>query len=38
MEKLYTVSKKKTWDWLWLRSSASYGKIQAYTKENLEKP
>ena len=29
MEKLYTVSKNKTWSWLWLRSSASYWKIQA---------
>ena len=28
MEKLYTVSKKKTWSWLWLRSSAPSCKIQ----------
>ena len=28
MEKLYIVSKEKTWSWLWLRSSASYCKIQ----------
>jgi len=28
MEKLYTVSKKKTWSWLWLRSWAPYWKIQ----------
>ena len=26
MEKLYTVSKNKTWGWLWLRSSAPYCK------------
>ena len=26
---LYTVSKNKTWSWLWLRSSAAYCKIQA---------
>ena len=29
MEKLYTVSKNTTWSWLWLRSSAPYGKMQA---------
>ena len=29
MEKLYTVSKHKTWSQLWLRSSAPYHKIQA---------
>ena len=29
MEKLYTVSKNKTWSWLWFRSSAPYCKIQA---------
>ena len=27
MEKLYTVSKNKTWSWLWLRSWAPYCKI-----------
>ena len=26
---LFTVSKNKTWSWLWLRSSFSFGKIQA---------
>ena len=29
MKKLYTISKNKTWSWLWLRSSAPYCKIQA---------
>ena len=29
MKKLFTVSKNKTWSWLWLRSSAPYCKIQA---------
>ena len=29
MEKLYSVSKNKTWSWLWLRSSTSYCQIQA---------
>ena len=29
MEKLYTVSKNRTWSFLWLRSSAPYCKIQA---------
>ena len=29
MEKLYTVSKNKTWSWLWLRSWTPYCKIQA---------
>ena len=29
MEKLYTVSKSKTWSWLWLRSLVPYYKIQA---------
>ena len=29
MEKLYTVSKNKTWNWLWLRSWTPYFKIQA---------
>ena len=28
MEKLYTVSKKKTWSWLWLRSWTPYCQIQ----------
>ena len=28
MEKLYTVSKNKTWNWLWLRSWMLYCKIQ----------
>ena len=28
MEKLYTVSKNKTWSWLWLRSRTPYYKIQ----------
>ena len=36
MEKLYTVGKNKIWSWLWLRSSASHRKIQAYTKESGE--
>ena len=27
MEKLYTLSKNKTWSWLWLRLSAPYCKI-----------
>ena len=29
IETLYTVSKNKTWIWLWLTSSALYCKIQA---------
>ena len=29
MEKLYTVSKNKTWSWLWLRSWPPYCQIQA---------
>ena len=29
MEKLYTLSKNKTWSGLWLRSSSPYCKIQA---------
>ena len=29
MEKLYTISKKKSWSWVWLRSLAPYCKIQA---------
>ena len=36
MEKLYTISKNKTWIWLQLRSSASHSKIQAYIKESGE--
>ena len=28
MEKLYTVSKNKTWSWLWLRSWIAYCQIQ----------
>ena len=28
MEKLYTVSKNKTWSWLWLRSWTPYCQIQ----------
>ena len=34
IEKLYTVSKKKFWRWLWLRSWASYCKIQAKIEES----
>ena len=30
MQKFYTVSKNKTWSWLWLRSWALDCKIQAY--------
>ena len=29
MEKLYIVSKSKTWSWLWLRSWTPYCKLQA---------
>ena len=29
MEKLYTVSKNKTWSWLWLRSWTPYCRIHA---------
>ena len=39
MEKLYTGSKSKiytVWSCLWLRSSASYCKIQAWTEESRE--
>ena len=36
MEKLYTVSKNKTWSWLWLRSSAPCCKIQAQIEESRE--
>ena len=28
MEKLYTVSKNKTWSWLWLRSQDPYCKVE----------
>ena len=35
MEKLYTVSKNKTWSWLWLRSLTHY-KIQTQTEESRE--
>ena len=35
-EKLYTVSKNKTWSWLWLRSWAPYCKIQALLEESRE--
>ena len=38
MEKLYTVSKNKTWSCLWLRSSASYCKIHTQKKKKVEKP
>ena len=30
LEKLYRVSKNKTWSWLWLRPWAPYCKIQAW--------
>ena len=33
MEKLYTVSKKKTWSWLWLRSWATYSKFRLKLKK-----
>ena len=36
MEKLYTVSKKKTGSWLWLRSWTPYYQIQAETEKNAE--
>ena len=36
MEKLYIVSEKKSWRWLWLRSPAPYCKIQAYVEESRE--
>ena len=36
MEKLYTVSKNKTWSWLWLRSWTPYCKIQAQVEESRE--
>ena len=31
-----TVSKNKTWSWLWLRSSAPFCKIQAQIEESRE--
>ena len=33
MEKLYTVSRNKTWSWTWLRSSAPYCKIRVKLKK-----
>ena len=36
MEKLYTVSKNKTWSWPWLRSWAPYCKIQVLIEVNRE--
>ena len=33
MEKLYTVSKNKTWSWLWLRSWTHCVKIQTYIQK-----
>ena len=33
MEKLYTVSKNKTWSWLWLRSWTPYCQIQLKLKK-----
>ena len=36
MEKFYTVSKNKTWNWLWLRSWAPYCKIQAQIEESRQ--
>ena len=36
MEKLYTVSKNKTWNWLWLRSWTPYCKIQAQIEESRQ--
>ena len=37
VEKPYTVSKNKTWNWLWLRSSAPYYKIQAQIEKKKKK-
>ena len=37
IEKLCTVSKNKTGSWLWLRSWATYCKIQTHLEENIEK-
>ena len=36
MEKLYTVSKNKTWSWLWLRSWTPYCQIQTEIEESRE--
>ena len=36
MEKLYTVSKNKTRNWLWLRSWTPHCKIQTYIEESRE--
>ena len=36
MEKLYTVSKNKTWSWLWLRSWTPYCQIQTQIEESRE--
>ena len=36
MEKLYTVSKKKTRSWLWLRLWIYYCQIQTYIEESRE--
>ena len=33
MQKLYTVSKNKTWSWLWLRSWAPYTKFRLKLKK-----
>ena len=36
MQKLYTFSKNKTWNWQWLRSWTPYCKIQTYIEESRE--
>ena len=36
MEKFCTVSKNKTWSWVWLRSWTPYCKIQTYFEESRE--
>ena len=36
METPHTVNKNKTWNWLWLRSSALYCKIQVQIEESRE--
>ena len=36
MKKLSTVSKNKTWSWLWLRSWAPYCQTEAYIEESRE--
>ena len=36
MEKLYTVSKNKTGNWLWFRSWTPYRQIQTEIEENGE--